>query len=626
MMTAFAMLALALPTYAATAVDARSEREAAIKAEQAGDWDAALLHYENIYDSTPGTPEEKVALRHKFDELRPKVKPNEDLAKAGETWVLAYAFRSWNFQGGSNSYNEAQLKAVDTATAAWAAAVWKATRGYLRVKWETIVIEKPLTEWGGYPTASLCIPWLTDMKQGEADIVMAYVKSGGLPCTVWADTWDAVCKGAMWAGFNDGGDGATCGDGEIQMHEWLHAVQMTFENHLGYQGGLMVNVDSGMNCGPDCWQPKQGEGGLYDWYRHLVSTHITRAMWRNFSVAKPVVNLWDTTNSPVKVKTKGLAIEKDPTARPNVFRDTLTLTMVPKPGGQLRYTLNQPSARGPGTAGSVEPTTNSTLYTAPIHIDDTTYVRAKYFDKKGVAFPKEFRLLYERYPIEMKTETSSDQTCPPAVDIPGSDMRVFHKFMKITLRSVFPDGQIRYSTEGAALDSPTNGLPYKGPITLTAPTYFVAQDFDKNGKPRGKPISGCYYTYEKTLTTGKPVTASDNGETCPPRNAVDGSTYHEQSWMAGGSPNWLKVDLQKVFNVNKVHVFPYWTRHFEYTVDLSTDGTNWVTVADHSNTDKTILSTAEGDVFEFKPTGGRYLRVNNCGLIVEVRAYGEEKK
>ena len=626
MIVAALALAIAWPGAAAAQVDAKAEREAAVKAEQAGDWDAALLHYENIYDSTPGTPEEKVALRHKFAELQPKIRPNEDPAKAGETWVRAYAFRSWNFQGGSNAYNEAQLQAIDRATAAWADAVWKATRGHLRVKWETVILDQPLTAWCGFPAHECCMSYLTDLKQGEADIVMVYVKAGGLPCTVWADTSDAVCKGAMWAGFNDGGDGATCGDGEIQMHEWLHAVQMTFENHLGYQGGLMVNVDCGMNCGPNCWQPKADEGGLYNWYRHLVSVHATRAMWRNFSVGKPVENLWSATNSPVQVRTRGLAAEKDPKAEPNIFRDSLTLTMVPRAGGQVRYTLNRAAPIGPGTAGSVEPTTNSTLYTGPIRLADTTYVRAKHFDVKGVPFSKEFRLLYELCPIEMKTETTPDPTLPPVINIPGTDMRVFNKALKITLRSALPGGQIRYTIDGVALKSPTNGLAYKRPITLTAPAYFGAQDFDKDGRPRGKPISTCFYTYEKSLTTGKPVTSSGYGEPCEPKNAVDGCTYHEQSWMANGSPNWLKVDLQKVYGVNKVHVFPYWTRHFEYTVDLSTDGTNWVTVADHSKTDKAILSTAEGDMFQFKPTPGRYLRINNCGIVVEVRAYGEELK
>ena len=67
---------------AAAQLDAPAERAAAVKAEQSGDWDAALLHYENIYDSTLCTPEEYVQLRRKFEELQPKVKPNDDPAKA----------------------------------------------------------------------------------------------------------------------------------------------------------------------------------------------------------------------------------------------------------------------------------------------------------------------------------------------------------------------------------------------------------------------------------------------------------------------------------------------------------------------------------------------------------------
>ena len=83
------LLATAMPALAAKEMDAQAERAAAVKAEQASDWDSALLHYENIYDSTPTTPEQRVELRHKFEELHPKVKPNTDPAKAGLYKILS---------------------------------------------------------------------------------------------------------------------------------------------------------------------------------------------------------------------------------------------------------------------------------------------------------------------------------------------------------------------------------------------------------------------------------------------------------------------------------------------------------------------------------------------------------
>ena len=277
---------------AAPAVDAKAEREAAVKAEQAGDWDAALLHYENIYDSTPTTPEERVELRRKFAELHKKVKPNEDPAKAGIYKVRVYVFRTVAIGPVTNTYNEKQIKDVDKATAAWAGEVWKASLGNCRLVWETVVIDKPLTSFAGFPHPRDCTPYLTDMQPGDADNVTVYALSKGLDRNCRADTWGSCCKGATYAGFNDAGDGSTCGSGEIQVHEWLHAIQMTMEWHHLYPDGLLINPDTYGNCGPNCWRPKEDGEGMYNWYRHMLTTHMTRKMWRELSLNRLPANPW----------------------------------------------------------------------------------------------------------------------------------------------------------------------------------------------------------------------------------------------------------------------------------------------------------------------------------------------
>jgi len=292
-LAAFLNVLMVLPAGAAAELDATAQREAATKAEQAGDWDAALLHYENIYDSASTTPQEQVELRRKFAELHPKVKPNADPAKAGVYKARVYVFRSTQIGTVKHTYNDDQIKAINKATAAWADEVWKASLGNLRIVWDAVVIDKPLTKFAGYPDHVNCMPYFTDLKPGQVDYVAVYALTGGLPCNCWADTWGAVCKGAMYTGFNDGGDGGTAGDGEIQVHEWLHAVQMTLEWHQNYPVGLFPNPDSGAgNCGPDCWQPKPGQGSLYDWYRHILTTHVTRKMWRGLSLTVPTENAW----------------------------------------------------------------------------------------------------------------------------------------------------------------------------------------------------------------------------------------------------------------------------------------------------------------------------------------------
>lgn len=277
---------------AAPAIDAKVEREAAVKAEQAGDPDAALLHYETIYDSTPTTPAERVTLRRKFAELHKKVKPNEDPVQAGVYKVRTYVFRTVAVGSVTNTYNDKQLKDVDRANAAWAAEVWKASLGRCRLEWQTVVIDKPLTRWGGFPHPADCTPYFTDLKPGEADHLVVYALSRGLDCNCWADTWGPCSKGASYGGFNDGGDGGTCGDGEIQVHEWLHATQMTMEWHHRYPDGLLVNPDNGANCGEGCYRPKEDGEGLYNWYRHLMTTHMTRKMWKELSLNRLPDNPW----------------------------------------------------------------------------------------------------------------------------------------------------------------------------------------------------------------------------------------------------------------------------------------------------------------------------------------------
>lgn len=285
---------LVLPAHAAaTDVDPKAEREAAVAAEQAGKWDAALQHYENIYDSTPATPPERVELRHKFEELRPKVAPNADPAKAAVYKVRSYVFRTTAVGSVTNRYNDKQIEDVKKATAAFAAELWKASLGTLRVEWDAVVIDAPLTQVAGCPDPGNCTPYFTDLKTNEMDFVMAYAITKGLPLNCWASTWGPACKGAMYTGFNDGGDGGTGGDGEVQIHEWIHALQMTLEGVQIYPAGLAVNPDSGIgNCGEKCWQPKPNEGTLYNWYRHMLTAHITRRMWRDLPVRSPANNAW----------------------------------------------------------------------------------------------------------------------------------------------------------------------------------------------------------------------------------------------------------------------------------------------------------------------------------------------
>jgi hypothetical protein len=57
-------------------------------------------------------------------------------------------------------------------------------------------------------------------------------------------------------------------------------------------------------------------------------------------------------------------------------------------------------------------------------------------------------------------------------------------------------------------------------------------------------------------------------------------------------------------------IWPYWGggRYYQYTMEVSKDGTNWQRVGDHGKNTKP--STPEGVRFAFAPLSARYIRVN----------------
>lgn len=81
-----------------------------------------------------------------------------------------------------------------------------------------------------------------------------------------------------------------------------------------------------------------------------------------------------------------------------------------------------------------------------------------------------------------------------------------------------------------------------------------------------------------------------------------------------------------------MQVVPYFDgqRYYQYTVEVSTDGEKWATVADASK--NTEVGTEKGYLHTFEPAKARYVRVNmlknsaNPAMhLVEVRVYAAER-
>ncbi len=122
---------------------------------------------------------------------------------------------------------------------------------------------------------------------------------------------------------------------------------------------------------------------------------------------------------------------------------------------------------------------------------------------------------------------------------------------------------------------------------------------------------------EENYALGKPATASsiyaDSDSQWGPAKAFDGDAKGTR-WAskADQSEYWIQVDLQQVRTINKMTFEQYETRVTAYSVEVSTDGLVWDTVAEG----KTL-----GSEIAFKESEARYVRFNMLECTKEPSFY-----
>ncbi|MCY2928540.1 MAG: discoidin domain-containing protein, partial [Planctomycetota bacterium] len=204
--------------------------------------------------------------------------------------------------------------------------------------------------------------------------------------------------------------------------------------------------------------------------------------------------------------------------------------------------------------------------------------------------------------------------------------------LTISLPGEVPAGcGVHYTMDGT--EPTVRSARYEKPFTAKGSLRPRAAIFDEAS---GEAISGyvfgpkvAYRDFEQSLSTGKPVTTS--GGVNPkekPENANDGWVDIAKFWGTTPAPQWWQVDLQKEYRVDRVHVYPYWdgVRYYQYTVEVSPDGTTWRQVVDASK--NTTTGTEKGYLHTFEPVPARYVKVNvlknsdnRAVHLVEVRVY-----
>ncbi len=293
---------------------------AAAEAERLREDEAALRHYETLYDAVVTDEARRAELRKKIEPLRRSVAPNEDPAQAGVWRVRAFAFRNLDFRWVRKDGQEGhaqwamrddEVAFIRSALGAFAGRVWAYTSGSLRIDWTLTVIDRPLTALDGqgrfWPGPGACMPYLSELKPNEADTIICYAKVRGgagepgeeVPLLLLGGAIGAqrVTAGATYIGFNTGGGMVSHEPaGEAELHEWLHSAQWTLEDYQGYPRGLMASPDGGRRVGEEggdpCYRRTHTEPGWAGYYEHLMRGHVTRRMWRELSLRVPPDNVW----------------------------------------------------------------------------------------------------------------------------------------------------------------------------------------------------------------------------------------------------------------------------------------------------------------------------------------------
>jgi len=244
--------------------------------------------------------------------------------------------------------------------------------------------------------------------------------------------------------------------------------------------------------------------------------------------------------------------------------------------------------------------------------------------------------LLERIMQPISIKWHSDDEFDPSQAVQRLRANVlFVKPETVTASTILPDTAIRYTTDGTM---PTaQSTPYTQPLVVDKTTMLWMALFDKQGNQLApaQRVPFEKINYEKSLTTGKPVTASSHQGKDVPEYLVDGFAKFDiwrGWWGADPVPQWAIIDLQKPEKINRITVFPYWDGHrsYQYTVDVSNDEKTWQTVVDMSKNKRP--ATSAGDNFTFDVVTARYLRItvtkntaNSAGHIVDLRAFGPEK-
>lgn len=175
-----------------------------------------------------------------------------------------------------------------------------------------------------------------------------------------------------------------------------------------------------------------------------------------------------------------------------------------------------------------------------------------------------------------------------------------------------PDrASIRYTLDNS--EPGPESARYEAPFRIADTVFLRAGVFDGAGRRIG-PFSGAWFRRvarcEPNLATGRPVTATAHDPGFGPELAVDGRADDVWKHWSAKAPASLTVDLGEVRELRSVNVLTFHdgSRSYQFTVDASADGADWLRIADFS--ENRAPASPSGYEAAVPGTKARYVRVN----------------
>jgi endoglucanase Acf2 len=227
-----------------------------------------------------------------------------------------------------------------------------------------------------------------------------------------------------------------------------------------------------------------------------------------------------------------------------------------------------------------------------------TPVNARYVRMYGTARTTGYG--YSLYDFEVFRSASTTVATPTITPASGT----FTSTQSITIADSTSGSTIRYTTDGSA-PTETNGKVYTGAFNVSATTTVKAIAYLSGSTDSA--VASSTITINSSsgtnLALNKTATASSVNGTNTAALAFDSDPANTRWESAASDPQWIEVDLGASYNVNGAKLVWETAAAKAYSIQVSTDNTNWTTVYSESN------GTGGTANLTFTATTARYVRM-----------------